>query len=257
MIDTRVHRGSKAYGITAGELHESGVSMHAIRARVQNNDLEDGDELLNEILEDLNQTELSDYHWKGVNPRTTHNPLGRNLKLYCLWELERSRSELEFLENLIGSFSQAKQIKNTQDRINTERELHDHLLALALELDLQDNGGSDSEESIAQVQSAAGQDADLHHVFTDDGNEVEYHPYQTIEQGVQALPTSTNDNQASLPHDDIDAPLQTQEDFLQNKQRTIGSAGSGSGTGQIIEVAVDSEPLAKEEPGSKRTAGTS
>lgn len=254
VIDTRGHRGSKAYGITAGELHESGVSMHAVQTRVEAKDLDDDDELLTDILEDLELTELLEYNWKGVVPRTTYNILGRDLKLYCLWEMQRSLPELEMLKGLLPNFSQASQIKNTQHRINIEQELHDQLLALALELATKENGGIDPRESRAQFQPDVGQAAGPTYVSDSDDDEMEQLPQQTIEQDTPALRDLILVGEASFQATDIETPAPTQEDLVQNRQQVTTSIIPDLGTGQVNNDGDESESVVKEVPDSKTMA---
>ena len=251
VIDTRGHRGSKVYGITAGELHESGVSMLTIQTRIEAKGLDDDDELLTDILEDLELTELSEYNWKGVVPRTTCNVLGRDLKLYCLWEMQRSLPELEMLKGLLPNFSQASQIKNTQHRIIAEQELHDQLLALALELAIKENDGTDPRESRAQPQPDVGEAAGPTYISDSDDDEMEQRPQQTIEQHTPTLRDLKLAGEASFQATGIETPAPTQEYLLQNRQQVTTSMVPDLGTGQLNNDGDEAESVVEQVSGSK------
>ena len=151
VIDTKCHSGSKNFGITAGELLEAGVDMKAVQKRVETRDLTGGDHLFAETLDDLNQDDLFEHNWRGKVERTVYNILGRDLRLYCIWEMQRCEAQLEVFNKLLGTFFTANQIKNTRNRIDAEQLLHDQLLAIALELDPGDDAESDADSDVQEI----------------------------------------------------------------------------------------------------------
>lgn len=151
VIDTRSHRGSRNYAITAGELGEASTSMRAIEIRMRAETLcNDGEKLLQGTLVSLGQSMLTERDWKINLERTHYNPYGRCLKTYALWEVQRSKSEIDFLNRLLPTFKGAIQIRNTEARIETERVLLDQLFALALELNDLEHMGSCSESELEE-----------------------------------------------------------------------------------------------------------
>ncbi len=254
VIDTGVHRGSKAYGITAGELYECGVSIHTIQTRVQARSLDDKDELLTDTLEDLDQTEMYVSNWLRVVPSTACNTLGRDLKLYCLWEMQKSRSELELLQSLLGTFRHTNQIRNTERRIKVEQELHDQLLALALELEAKENGGIDPRECSSGVPFDVAPVAGQNLVSDLDGDEIEEHAQQTIRQDAQACHNLTAIDQASLHSTGMKLPIQSQENHAQIEQRAVTSIVSAQGIDHRNKGEIRSELIVKVEPDLKRAA---
>ncbi|KIW51315.1 hypothetical protein PV05_10049 [Exophiala xenobiotica] len=131
------YRGSHLWAVTAGELEEAGVSEARIRRRAEG-DLDDGDELLEEVLE-----EVGGILYKEDWFRTPEaNSCERDLFLYSLFEVQMSRRSLAELQALYDGFSGRQQKVNTQKRIDAEKERHNHFLALALEIN--GRGGSKS-----------------------------------------------------------------------------------------------------------------
>ena len=151
VIDTRCHQGSKNFGITAGELLEAGVDMKAVQKRMETRDLAGGEHLFAETLDDFDQADLFERNWRGTVTRTLYNTLGRDLRLYCIWEMQRCETQLEMFTKLLGTFSTTNQIKNTRNRIDAEQSLHDQLLAIALELDPGEDSGSDTDSDVQEL----------------------------------------------------------------------------------------------------------
>ena len=153
IVDTTNHKGSKAYGITAGELEDAGISMEVINDRVAEQRLDEFDDLLADALEALDKDRLRESDWLGVLSKTHNNPKGRYLKLYCLWEIPKCQAELQTFNRVMQTFSHPQQIRNTQNRIDVEEMLMDQLLALASELDDMEAGLEDSDSEIKVVTS--------------------------------------------------------------------------------------------------------
>ena len=213
VIDTKGHKGSKLYGIIAGELSEFGVNMHSVHSRAATRRLDDTDRLLSWTLAELNQDDILECNWRGVRPVTAYNTLGRDLKLYCLWEMLRSRAERRFLESLLPKFPHANQVKNTRNRIQAEQELHDQLQATALELHLQEEGedfadeaDSESEEEVEVVASGSGTSPNAFGGADDDHQQ----PMEENAGGMQALQASA-----------MDPVLDEQEDKIIPSQEAI------------------------------------
>ncbi|KAK7890092.1 hypothetical protein LTR67_008557 [Exophiala xenobiotica] len=131
------YKGSHLWAVTAGELEEAGVSEAHVRQRAES-DLNDGDELLEEVLE-----EVGGFLYKEDWFRTPGaNSCQRDLFLYSLFEVQMSRRNLAQLQTLYDGFTGRQQKVNTQKRIDAEKERHNHFLALALEIN--GRGGSKS-----------------------------------------------------------------------------------------------------------------
>ncbi|OQV09233.1 hypothetical protein CLAIMM_13376 [Cladophialophora immunda] len=128
------HRDGPAWAITAGELEEAGVSESQMRKRAAaKNTLEDGEELLKGVLQDLGGA-IQPSDWHKIMDVTRLNPLGRDLMVYCLYEVLKLRHNLAWLWDLYDRFPTARQKDNTKRRIDNDQELHDLFMALALEL---------------------------------------------------------------------------------------------------------------------------
>ncbi|KIW21276.1 hypothetical protein PV08_01856 [Exophiala spinifera] len=127
------YKNSQLWGVTAGELEQAGVSENRVRERAIA-DLSSGDELLQEVLEDLDTEEISKTDWLRTEEVTPLNPLGRNILLYTLFEVQMSRRSLDHLQSLYAQFTTKQQKANTQKRIDEEMKRHNLFLALALEV---------------------------------------------------------------------------------------------------------------------------
>jgi hypothetical protein len=131
------YKGSQLWAVTAGELEEAGVSEARVRQRAES-DLDDGDELLEEVLEEVGGVLYKEDWFRTPGA----NSCQRDLFLYSLFEVQMSRQNLTHLQNLYDGFTGRQQKVNTQKRIDAEKERHNHFLALALEIN--GRGGSKS-----------------------------------------------------------------------------------------------------------------
>ncbi|KAL6250676.1 hypothetical protein RBB50_002979 [Rhinocladiella similis] len=127
------YKNSQLWGVTAGELEQAGISESRVRERAAT-DLSAGDALLQEVLDDLNTEEISKPDWLRTEEITPLNPLGRDILLYSLFEVQMSRRSLNHLEGLYVRFTTKQQKVNTQKRIDDETKRHNLFLALALEV---------------------------------------------------------------------------------------------------------------------------
>ncbi|KIW65847.1 hypothetical protein PV04_08068 [Phialophora macrospora] len=130
------HRDGPRWAITAGELQGVGISKTRLQRRAADkaNLAEAGDGLLEKILEVYNGR-IAATDWFDVQEKTKLNPLGRDLQVYCLYEVLKSRYSIAQLEGYFVKFKTAKQKENTQKRIDEERGRQDLFMALALELE--------------------------------------------------------------------------------------------------------------------------
>ncbi|EXJ67312.1 uncharacterized protein A1O5_09325 [Cladophialophora psammophila CBS 110553] len=128
------HRDGPAWAITEGELEEAGISEGQIRRRAAaKNTLEVGDKLLDEILNEYHG-KIQTTDWFRIMDITYLNPKGRDLMIYCLYEVLRIRSNIEQLWKYYNSFTTPRQKNNTKRRIDDEQERQNLFMALALEL---------------------------------------------------------------------------------------------------------------------------
>ncbi|RMZ78060.1 hypothetical protein DV737_g4038, partial [Chaetothyriales sp. CBS 132003] len=123
-------KGKSRYQITVGELEEAGCTMKDFEERLLGADSHDGHEILEEILQHLDR-DICERDWHGVTQRTAYNATGRDLEIYCLWELQSLGHELRTLEQLKQGFKYASQVKNTQLRIDSAKALCDQYAAVA------------------------------------------------------------------------------------------------------------------------------
>lgn len=144
------YKNSQFWGVTAGELKQAGISENRVRKRAAT-DLSAGDELLQEVLDDLETEDISETDWRRTEEVTPLNPLGRDLLHYSLFEVQMSRRSLNNLEGLYVRFTTKQQKLNTQKRIDEETKRHNLFLALALEVnDRAETTSSMSPESVDQ-----------------------------------------------------------------------------------------------------------
>ncbi|KIW97656.1 uncharacterized protein Z519_01240 [Cladophialophora bantiana CBS 173.52] len=128
------HRDGPAWAITVGELEEAGISEGQIRRRAAAKDtLEVGDKFLDEVLNKYHG-KIQTTDWFRIMDITYLNPTGRDLMIYCLYEVLRIRSNIEQLWKYYNSFTTPRQKNNTKRRIDDEQERHNLFMALALEL---------------------------------------------------------------------------------------------------------------------------
>lgn len=135
-ILTASHKSGLAWAVTAGEIEAAEISENQIRRRAAYDvNLEEaGNGLLATILE-LYNGRITERDWYNTEEKTKLNPLGRDLQVYCLYEVLRSRGAIEQLKSYFAGFKTDKQRENTQKRIDEEKERRDLFMALALELD--------------------------------------------------------------------------------------------------------------------------
>jgi hypothetical protein len=133
------HRDGPRWAITAGELQAAGISKTRLQRRAADNSnlAGAGDELLGKVLEVYNGR-IAAADWFDVEEKTKLNPFGRDLQVYCLYEVLKSRASIAQLERYFVKFTTAKQKENTQKRIDEEQERQNLFMALALELEEDD-----------------------------------------------------------------------------------------------------------------------
>ena len=128
------HKNGPKWAITAGELKAENISEGRVRKRAADEDsLELGDELLSKIIQEYDG-HITPKDWFNVEERTELNPMGRELQLYCLYEVIMSRTSIDQLWDLHQKFKTIKQKENTKKRIDEEQERQDLFMGLALEL---------------------------------------------------------------------------------------------------------------------------
>ncbi|KAL2406863.1 hypothetical protein ABEF93_008718 [Exophiala dermatitidis] len=128
-------RDTYTRAVTFGELEEAGVSPELIRQRAESGDLQGGDELLDAVLKHLGRRDIRKMDWFRLTRSTNSNLSGRNIMLWALHEVQLLRQSMKQLESFYQNFSQDRQRENTDKRIKEEKERHDLLMALALEVD--------------------------------------------------------------------------------------------------------------------------
>lgn len=143
------HEGKDLYAVTNGELAQNQITMDMIKTRVQTNDYEAGEPLLDDVLNGLpdGRERLVERDWSA-----TYHPSvpGRNLLMYSLWTVQDARYNVLKLKNLMKHFTKEQQKKNTLSRIETYQEREAQHLALATELKLRqsDDQYSDVEDNM-------------------------------------------------------------------------------------------------------------
>ena len=120
------------YSITAGELAEAGVKWSNVEARLARDDVDEENELLHRIME--GESIVPSQHWRGIRTKTSNNPLGRDLLMYCLWECCRCEAQVASLQDLVDNSKGPERIVG-QASLDGQNELRDQLMAIALELD--------------------------------------------------------------------------------------------------------------------------
>jgi len=137
------HEGKDPYAVTNGELAQNQITMEMIRTRVQDNDYEAGELLLDDVLNGLpdGRERLVERDWSA-----TYHPSvpGRNLLMYSLWAVQDARYNVLKLKNLMKHFTKEQQKKNTLSRIETYQEREAQHLALATELRLRQSNDLDA-----------------------------------------------------------------------------------------------------------------
>ncbi|RMZ85054.1 hypothetical protein DV738_g166, partial [Chaetothyriales sp. CBS 135597] len=118
-------KGRPRYPVTVGELEEAGLSVKEVEQRLLTTELSE-----QSLLPHLDRV-ISERDWYGVLEDTTWNPIGRDLEIYCLWEMQSLRRELQTLQELKQRFKSASQVKNTQIRIDAAKALNDQYAAVA------------------------------------------------------------------------------------------------------------------------------
>ncbi|KIY03619.1 uncharacterized protein Z520_00310 [Fonsecaea multimorphosa CBS 102226] len=129
------HRDGPAWAITAGELEEANISEDQVRRRAAaENTPEIGERLLHKVLKDYDGG-IRPSDWHKIMPVTRLNPMGRDLMVYCLYEVLNVRNNIAKLWNYYSRFTTVRQKENTKRRIDEDQQRHDLFMALALELD--------------------------------------------------------------------------------------------------------------------------
>lgn len=151
--------------ITAGELSEAGVKWSNVEARIQKQNLDDDGSFVERCVAGFpGQAIIPSKHWQGTQPKTINNPIGRNLKLYCLWEVFRCDAQIGHLENMLEMVGAADESQKAvvDGQIEAETVLKDKLMAIAMELDpktktyvVLDDSDDDDEEPESQVVGKA------------------------------------------------------------------------------------------------------
>lgn len=137
------------YSITTGEVSEAGIRWSLVQARVARGDLTAaGEDLMQRATN--GQPIIPSVHWRGIKPLTPNNPIRRDLKMYCLWEVCRCDAQIVELEILVDNSPQGEAHEAAQSNLDAEKKLRNTLLAIALELDPQtktiDLVGNDEDE---------------------------------------------------------------------------------------------------------------
>ncbi|KAJ9615288.1 hypothetical protein H2200_001363 [Cladophialophora chaetospira] len=133
------HKSGSAWAVTVGELEEAGVSETRIQRRAADLDslAEEGEDLLESMLE-LYDGKIAVSEWFETVPTTKLNPMGRDLQVYCIFEVLKSRESIDLLERYYAKQKTTKQKEATQRRIDEEQERQDLFMALALEVEEDD-----------------------------------------------------------------------------------------------------------------------
>ena len=141
---TASHKHGREWAVTAGELEAHGIAETRIRSRAADPGSLDnaGRRLLRRILATYDdQIAMSD--WRGVDDRTKMNPLGRDLAVYCVFEVLKCDDSIHLLESYHEKQKTFRQKEATQRRIDEEKERQNLFMALAMELE-EDNPRSPS-----------------------------------------------------------------------------------------------------------------
>lgn len=129
-----VSEGKDVLAVTNAELAENGLTMEKINARVQEKDFEAGEEILDEVLENLGRDQLTVKDWSKHGIRGSVHE--RNLLMYSLFVVLECRNERQKLNNLLARFSKESQKRNTRARIEMHQEREFQHMALASELEI-------------------------------------------------------------------------------------------------------------------------
>ena len=246
----------REYGITAGELREAGVTVDMIQERVSSGDLDEDDDLMNDILEQVDREQLLGDDWLSVLPRTKINTMGRDLEIFCLWEVQNSRHELKTLHHLMERFTHSSQIKNTQTRINEEEKLMNRFHALALILHDRETQSSrassspvqgvrgEADEGVEVTSARPGEENEI--VDGKDGSSSELTPEPSFDAEKGDANTEAGDNKEGLV---MDEQLGAKED-----EQIARVTSDNSGDRQQSELADGNDDVimaGAEDPGAK------
>ncbi|EXJ57249.1 hypothetical protein A1O7_07596 [Cladophialophora yegresii CBS 114405] len=223
------HKNGPRWLITAGELEAAGISMTRLqrRAAAKSDLAEAGDELLARVLEVYNG-QLTARDWFDVAERTNLNPLGRDLQMYCLYEVMKSRESIAQLRSYFPNFKTAKQKENTQKRIDEEQERQDLFAALALELE-EDDPRSPTPSVSSSTSTREGSVSSAHMTKTPETSDlVQFHSLvDAVESTVgkddtaasyvdnEIVPAANEEEMTEVPES---APIESNKRFLDSEE---------------------------------------
>lgn len=126
--------GKDILAVTNGELTENGLTMEMINTRVREKDFDAGEQILDEVLDNLCRDQLTVKDWSSYGIQGSVRD--RNLLMYSLYIVLECRNERRKLNNLLAKFSKESQRKNTRARIEMNQEREFQHMALASELEI-------------------------------------------------------------------------------------------------------------------------
>ncbi|ETN36900.1 uncharacterized protein HMPREF1541_07887 [Cyphellophora europaea CBS 101466] len=143
------------YSITAGELVEAQIQWKRVQKRINARHLGVQD-LIDRTINRLGRNSLiPNQDWLKKARVTKNNPMGRNLMMYCLWEIFRCNVQLTYLKSLLDMPQNDEQRAITHNTITEEQILRDQLTAIAMELD------PESEEYISSDEEEEDDDEEV------------------------------------------------------------------------------------------------
>ncbi|KPI45345.1 uncharacterized protein AB675_2799 [Cyphellophora attinorum] len=217
--------------ITAGELSEAGVKWSVVQARVARGDFEQEGELIDRATG--GKPIVPSKHWAATKPQTPFNPSGRDLKMFCLWEVGRCDMMIEQLEALVENVEDAKQEARAvaQSSLDAQQLLRSQLMAIALELDSETKSSVvlDDDEVVEvsiQEKKLAVQDADKlqsrHSTRATSSSSIQIIPNQAKHRNQSSAPSESYVEQEigilSIPSSKPQAHFDLR-DYLQNNIR--------------------------------------
>lgn len=208
MIDTSTIVLSKTdkfnFKLTNKEFRATGASIDAVNLRIATRDVAAGNKLFEDYVETLENGKINISDWKSRTTTTDANPLGRDLLVYALHEVQLAKAQISQLKGYLSSHKQASQKRNTNNRIAEFSAKINHWLALAIELDKvrpKDETDIDNESEV-EIRAASASDSILQGSFL---------PAEKISKDDPVTPMS------SAPDHEDESNLR--EDVLPSKQK--------------------------------------
>jgi hypothetical protein len=123
------------YRITNQEFRATGADFDAVNTRIAARDVTAGEKLFDDFIQQVEHGTITINDWKSRTDTNSVNPLGRNLFVYALHEVQIAKQEIQKLKGFLSSHKTTNQKRNTNARISDAAAKVCHYLAMAIELD--------------------------------------------------------------------------------------------------------------------------